>query len=71
MEVSVSAKKNSKAPVMIAPAMLVAAKVIARRITDVKTEPSIPVNRALREEHPQLLEVKLLKESAFIRVNPR
>lgn len=36
-------KNKRSAPAIIAPIMLVAANSIARRITDVKTAPSIPV----------------------------
>ena len=35
-------KKNNKSPVIIAPIMLVAAKVMPKRITDVKIVPNIP-----------------------------
>ncbi len=38
----VKEKKNNKRPVMIAPGMLAAAKVMPRRITEVRTVPKIP-----------------------------
>ena len=41
-------KKNNKAPVIIAPIMLVAANVIAKRIIDVSIVPNIPANRSVK-----------------------
>ena len=45
-EVTVSEKKNKRAPVMSAPSILVATKVIPRRITEVRIVPSIPASIA-------------------------
>ncbi len=55
VEVSVRVKKARSKPAKIAPIMLVAAKVIPRRITDVKTVPRIPQRRTFKEEQTQLL----------------
>jgi len=49
-------KKNSSAPVIIAPIMLVAAKVMARSITEVKIVPKIPIKRAV-----MLLQIQQLR----------
>ena len=46
-------KKNNNAPVMMAPTMLVAAKVIASKITDARMVPKIPANimGKLKQKH--------------------
>ena len=46
-------KKPRSNPVIIAPSMLVAAKVMPRSISDVKIVPSIPVNTTVRFEQIQ------------------
>ena len=47
--------KNARSnPVIIAPTMLVAAKVIAKRITENKTVPKTPVKRTERIGHIQI-----------------
>ncbi len=48
-------KKNKRAPVIIAPIMLVAAKVIPSKMMDVKTVPKIPVKKVLRKSQHWLL----------------
>ena len=51
--ISVNVKKNKSAPVMIAPITLVAAKVMPKRIIEVKTVPKIPTKNEgkLRQTH--------------------
>ena len=64
-------KKNSNAPVMIAPITLVATKVIAKRITDVKTVPKIPVRIAGRLTHTHSLLPKVRKMVHVTNRTPR
>ena len=47
-------KKNNKAPEIIAPIILVVAKVMPSKMMDVKTVPRIPVKKVLRntKQHP-------------------
>ena len=52
-------KKNKAAPVITAPAILVAAKVIARRTIEPKTVPSIPARIEVILVHIQLFEATL------------
>lgn len=70
MVVKVSDKNSSKAPAIIAPIRLVAAKDIARRITDVKIVPKIPVSRVGIIPHTQLCSL-LRINGAVISVSPR
>ena len=48
-------KKNNNSPDIIAPAMLVAANVIPRRITAVKTVPRIPASRVYKPRQQTFL----------------
>lgn len=68
--VKVSDKNSSKAPEIIAPIKLVAAKDIARRITDVKIVPKIPVSRVGIIPHTQFCS-PLRTNGAVMSVNPR
>ena len=52
-DVTISVKNASKAPVITAPIILVAANVIARRTTANKIVPRIPVRATRRFEHIQ------------------
>ena len=52
-EVSTKAEKASNAPVIIAPIMLVAAKVMANKITETRIVPSAPITNADNAEHVQ------------------
>ncbi len=51
VDVKVRDKKNTSAPVIIAPTALVAANVTASSISDANTPPNIPVSSAGRTEH--------------------
>jgi hypothetical protein len=59
------------APVIIAPIMLVATNSIAKRITEVRIVPRIPVNRVGTMEHTQRLIPDIRICAAESRVNPR
>ena len=54
VEVKIKVKNARSNPVIIAPIMLVAAKVIAKRITENKTVPRTPVKRTERIGHIQI-----------------
>ena len=47
--ITIKEKKNKSAPEIIAPIILVAAKVMPSKITEVNTVPSMPVKKALRK----------------------
>lgn len=65
VEVIISEKNRRRAPVIIAPIMLVAAKVIARRITEVRTVPRMPLSSAGRIEQKQPLLLFLLIDAVI------
>jgi len=60
VEVITRKKNKRRSPVMMAPAMLVAAKVIPRRITEVITVPKIPRSRSGKTVHRHLFEAEIL-----------
>lgn len=64
-----SEKKNSKRPVIIAPITLVAAKVMPRRITDVKIVPRMAVRNVVRL--PQQSSALKLRSAEVRRLMPR
>ncbi len=55
-------KKKPRAPAIIAPTMLVAAKVMPKRITDVRIVPKIPVKRTVSLGHMQFCTAVHLKD---------
>ena len=71
MAVIIKVKKAKSKPVMIAPTILVAANVIARRTIEVSTVPKMPVRISVRFEHTQILFPQFEKSSAFKRVIAR
>ena len=64
-EVIIRAKKPSNKPAKIAPITLVAAKLTAKRISESKIVPKIPIISVVNDEHIHLL-VPLLSDAAVI-----
>ena len=71
VEVTIREKKSINKPVKIAPITLVAAKVIAKRIIERSTAPSIPASKTGKMVHRHLLKPVLRRKIEEIRRTAR